>query len=70
MLIELINHSFISPGQNLLNNYYVGVIFMCEGYCTKYYTYILLPMLDVCVIDSVEKLEVAKAMFYKTHKNI
>ena len=43
---------------------------MCEGYCTKYYTYILLPMLDVCVIDSVEKLEVAKAMFYKTHKNI
>ena len=36
---------------------------MCEGYITKYDIYILLPMLDVCVIDPIEKLEVAKVIF-------
>ena len=43
---------------------------MCEGYCTKYDTYILLLMftgngvdLDICVIDPIEKLEVARVIF-------
>ena len=35
---------------------------MCEGYITKYDIYILLPI-DVCVIDPIEKLEVAKVIF-------
>ena len=40
---------------------------MCEGYCTKYDTYILLLMLgvdlDICVIDPIEKSEVARVIF-------
>ena len=36
---------------------------MCEGYCNKYDICILLPMLDVCVIDHIEKLEAAKVVF-------